>query len=49
MRVNARRMAKDVEMMLQAIVQEFGKKEAHEAKEYIRQLRQQKRYLRDVY
>lgn len=46
---DARRMAKDVEMMLQAIVQEFGKKEAHEAKEYIRQLRQQKRYLRDVY
>lgn len=46
---DASRMAKDVEAMLQAIVQEFGKKEAPEAREYIKQLRQQKRYLRDVY
>jgi sulfite reductase (NADPH) flavoprotein alpha-component len=46
---DAQRMAKDVEAMLQAIVQEFGKKEAQAAKEYIKHLRQQKRYLRDVY
>jgi sulfite reductase (NADPH) flavoprotein alpha-component len=46
---DAQRMAKDVEAMLQAIVQEFGKKEAQAAKDYIKQLRQQKRYLRDVY
>lgn len=46
---DAQRMAKDVEAMLQAIVQEFGKKEAQEAKEYLKHLRQQKRYLRDVY
>lgn len=46
---DAQRMAKDVEAMLQAVVQEFGGKEAQTAKEYIKQLRQQKRYLRDVY
>lgn len=46
---DAQRMAKDVEAMLQAIIQEFGKKEISEAKEFIKHLRQQKRYLRDVY
>lgn len=46
---DAQRMAKDVENMLQLIIQEFGKKEPQEAKEYIKQMRQQKRYLRDVY
>jgi sulfite reductase (NADPH) flavoprotein alpha-component len=46
---DAQRMAKDVEAMLQTVVQEFGRKEPPEAKEYIKQLRQQKRYLRDVY
>ena len=46
---DAQRMAKDVENMLLSIVQQFGKKEPHEAKEYIKQLRHQKRYLRDVY
>lgn len=46
---DARRMAKDVEATLQAIVKEFGKKDAQETKDYIKQLRQQKRYLRDVY
>lgn len=46
---DAQRMAKDVEVMLHHIVQEFGKKEAQAAKEYIKHLRQQKRYLRDVY
>jgi sulfite reductase (NADPH) flavoprotein alpha-component len=46
---DAQRMAKDVEAMLQSIIQEFGGKEAQAAREYIKQLRQQKRYLRDVY
>lgn len=46
---DAQRMAKDVETMLQAILQEFGKKDMQVAKEYIKHLRQQKRYLRDVY
>jgi sulfite reductase (NADPH) flavoprotein alpha-component len=46
---DAQRMAKDVEVMLQSIVQEFGRKDAQVAKEYIKHLRQQKRYLRDVY
>lgn len=46
---DAHRMAKDVETTLQSIVQEFGKKDAQEARDYIKHLRQQKRYLRDVY
>lgn len=46
---DAQRMAKDVEAMLQMIIQEFGRKEPMAAKEYIKLLRQQKRYLRDVY
>ncbi|WP_068468541.1 sulfite reductase [Candidatus Protochlamydia phocaeensis] len=46
---DAQRMAKDVEAALHAIIQEYGSKEPHEAKEYIKRLRQQKRYLRDVY
>lgn len=46
---DAKRMAKDVENMLQNIVQDYGKKDLQEAREYIKHLRQQKRYLRDVY
>lgn len=46
---DAQRMAKDVEAMLHAIIQEFGKKDPAHAKDYIKRLRQQKRYLRDVY
>lgn len=46
---DAQRMAKDVEATLQMIIQEFGRKEAQAAKEYLKSLRQQKRYLRDVY
>ncbi len=46
---DAQKMAKDVEASLQAIIQEFGKKDPKEAKEYIKKLRQDKRYLRDVY
>lgn len=46
---DAQRMAKDVESMLQEIIQQFGQQEPQEAKQYIKLLRQQKRYLRDVY
>lgn len=46
---DAQRMAKDVEATLQFILQEFGGKEVQSAREYIKSLRQQKRYLRDVY
>lgn len=46
---DAQYMAKDVEAMLFNIIQEYGSKDPVTAKEYIKQLRQQKRYLRDVY
>jgi sulfite reductase (NADPH) flavoprotein alpha-component len=46
---DAQQMAKDVELTLQGIIQEYGSKTPLEAKDYIKQLRQQKRYLRDVY
>lgn len=46
---DAQRMAKDVELTLLSIVGEFGKRSSQEAKEYVKLLRQQKRYLRDVY
>ncbi|MBS4164463.1 Uncharacterized protein PRO82_001791 [Candidatus Protochlamydia amoebophila] len=46
---DAERMAKDVEITLLAIIQEFGKKNFQEAREYVKRLRQQKKYLRDVY
>lgn len=46
---DAQRMAKDVEATLHGIIQEYGQRDAQGAKEYIKLLRQQKRYLRDVY
>lgn len=46
---DAKSMAKDVEKTLEAILQEVGKKSFEEAREYIKRLRQEKRYLRDVY
>lgn len=46
---DANRMAKDVENTLLTIIQEFGKKDPQEAKDYIKQMRKQKRYQRDVY
>jgi sulfite reductase (NADPH) flavoprotein alpha-component len=42
-------MAKDVEAMLQKVIQEYGSKDPIESREYIKRMRQQKRYLRDVY
>lgn len=46
---DAQRMAKDVEAMLQSIIQEFGMHDEAAAREYIKRLRKEKRYLRDVY
>lgn len=46
---DAARMAKDVEAMLHKVIQEYGFKTPIESKEYIKRMRQEKRYLRDVY
>lgn len=46
---DATSMAKDVEASLQKIIEIYGKKSSTEAKEYIKSLRLQKRYLRDIY
>lgn len=46
---DAHRMAKDVESALAGIIQKFSGKCEVEAKDYIKSLRKQKRYLRDVY
>lgn len=46
---DAKRMAKDVELALLAIIQRHGAKTEEGAKEYVRNLRKQGRYLRDVY
>ncbi len=46
---DAHRMAKDVEAALHKIVQEHGKMDEASAKEYVKRLRADKRYVRDVY
>lgn len=46
---DAHRMAKDVEAALFQIIQTHGQKDETEAKNYIKRLRSEKRYLRDVY
>ncbi len=46
---DANRMAKDVDSMLHAIVQEQGAMSPESAKAYIKSLRANKRYLADVY
>src|ERR1700722_19559537 len=46
---DARHMAKDVEVMLQKIVQEQGAMSEEAAKAYVKNLRSQKRYLADIY
>ena len=46
---DAERMAKDVEATLHRIIEEYGKMCPQTAKDYVKKLRQQKRYLRDVY
>lgn len=46
---DAHRMAKDVDAALHYIVQKYGPHDEQSAKNYIKQLKAQKRYLRDVY
>ncbi|HEX4639653.1 MAG TPA: sulfite reductase subunit alpha [Chthoniobacterales bacterium] len=46
---DARRMAKDVDAALRKIVQEHGGKSEDEANAYVEQLKNDKRYKRDVY
>lgn len=46
---DAARMAKDVETTLLQLIQEHGKMDGLASKEYIKKMRQEKRYLRDVY
>lgn len=46
---DASRMAKDVEATLLEIIRTHGNKDEEAAKHYLKQLRAQKRYLRDVY
>lgn len=46
---DAQRMARDVDAALQSVVQKHGCKTPVEAKEYLKELRHQKRYQRDVY
>lgn len=46
---DAKQMARDVEAALLHIVQNFGQKDETQAKAYLKELRSQKRYLKDVY
>lgn len=46
---DANKMAKDVEAMLLEIIQAHGKRDLARARDYVKKLRQEKRYLRDVY
>lgn len=46
---DAHRMAKDVDAALHHVVQKHGNLDEQGAKEYIKQLKAEKRYLRDVY
>ncbi len=45
----AQAMAKDVDAVLHEILGQYGGLSADQAKAYVKQLRQEKRYLRDVY
>ena len=42
-------MAADVDKTLQRIIEQQGQKTADEAKDFVNELKQQKRYQRDVY
>ena len=46
---DASRMAKDVDAALHEVIEQAGGKTPEQASEYVRQLKIQKRYLRDVY
>jgi sulfite reductase (NADPH) flavoprotein alpha-component len=46
---DAKRMAKDVDLALHQVVVEQGKMDAAQATEYVKQMKKDKRYQRDVY
>lgn len=46
---DAHRMAKDVDAVLHRIIEHHGRRDEKGAKEYMKALRSEKRYLRDVY
>lgn len=46
---DAMRMAKDVDMALHRIISDYGHLDETVAKEYVKRLKKEKRYLRDVY
>ena len=46
---DANRMAKDVHQTLNEIIQEHGKLSAEQAEDYLKSLRSNKRYQKDVY
>lgn len=46
---DAKRMAKDVDLALHQLIQKEGKRTADQAAEYVKTLKEQKRYQRDVY
>jgi sulfite reductase (NADPH) flavoprotein alpha-component len=46
---DASRMAKDVDVALHEVIQKAGGRDAAQAAEYIRQLKVERRYQRDVY
>ena len=46
---DANRMAKDVHQTLNEIIQEHGKLTAEQAEDYLKSLRSNKRYQKDVY
>jgi sulfite reductase (NADPH) flavoprotein alpha-component len=46
---DAKRMARDVEAILLQIIEQFGNRDEAGAKAYLKELRTNKRYLRDVY
>ena len=46
---DASRMAKDVDQALHDVIAEHGKMSAEDAAEYVKRLKKEKRYVRDVY
>jgi len=46
---DAHRMAKDVDLVLQEVIAQHGAMEAPAAADYVKQMKRDKRYLRDVY
>ena len=46
---DASRMAADVDQALHQVIESAGKKSAEQAEEYVKQMKADKRYLKDVY